>query len=330
MFHGDTKDVKDMIKGAGLTALRTGLDEHDQLNELSTETLHKVANVARKKGRKDVLNAAIRANKRNRAKPEYKFVPEEEDDISSQQLDELSLTALIDYKKAAAKTVRPTDAISRRLEKRINGISTAKSKIAKKISKALFGENVAPVNMLLRVRKNITEHAVDGDPKPKLRLKATVVSDSGKHTAKIYKNHDWNEHTVKFFIHGKHHEPADYGTNDYHDAHGTACLELKRLDKLNGALKEETLEDIQSFLDEEGEQIDELSKALIGRYVKVSANTMRDHEFDRTDLSHRDLSRANGGFTKLRKLNRDVQNRWKGISTGVDKLTGAAKVPAKD
>lgn len=53
-----------------------------------------------------------------------------------------------------------------------------------------------------------------------LRLKKTYCS--GNKTAKVYRDHEWEEYRVKHFVDGKHQKKADYHTNDRDDAHNTA------------------------------------------------------------------------------------------------------------
>jgi hypothetical protein len=249
-------------RGVGVNQKAKVLAKEDieQVDELSTTTLHKVANAARKQGRKSVLNAAIAAGKRKKNQPDYKFAGEENIEVEEpgvQALDELSTATLMKYSKAAQRGRNPLD---KKIGRRQKGIKAA----AEKLTKRVFGEDVNPLDMLKRVR-SLAEAS-------NMRLKATIHSDCGNHCAKIYKDTEWNEHRVKFHINGQHHEPADYHTDDYHDAHGTAVSELKRLSKLNGALKESTEEEILEVL--EDEQIDELSKALLGRYIAKAAPSL--------------------------------------------------------
>lgn len=67
--------------------------------------------------------------------------------------------------------------------------------------------------------------------KPRLRLVKTHTGEKG-HTAKVYKDLDWDEHRVKFYnpdgsYHGK---DSDYHTDDLDDAHGTAKHVLTQMD----------------------------------------------------------------------------------------------------
>jgi hypothetical protein len=306
--------------------------DEEQIDELSTETLHKVANVARKSGRTSVLKAAIKAGKRKREQPDYKFAGEDKTDevfdASAQQLDELSLAKLTSYKKVAGKT--KGNVLDKKIQKRAKGVAMASKKIQQTVSKALFGEEATPLNMIKRVRM-IAES--------KGRLKCTLNSECGNHKAKIYKDSEWNEHRVEFHINGKHHEPADYHTPDYDDAHGTAHAELKRLSKLNGALKESTEEEILELL--EDEQIDEISRAAAAQYIRTSANTMRYHEGERTDatrdLRHLETDNSPAGNEKyknardkLHASSKGIRNRWKGITNATKKLEGAAKINATE
>jgi hypothetical protein len=52
-------------------------------------------------------------------------------------------------------------------------------------------------------------------------------SEGQKRTAKVYKDHEWNEYRVKHFTNGKYHHDADYHTDDADDAHNTAKAFLK-------------------------------------------------------------------------------------------------------
>lgn len=60
-------------------------------------------------------------------------------------------------------------------------------------------------------------------------LKLVSKHGEGKHTAKVYKDHDWGEYRVKFFKDGKHvGESGDYHTDDLDDAKSTADSQIKR------------------------------------------------------------------------------------------------------
>lgn len=293
--------------------------DEEQIDELSTETLHKVAKAARKKGRKDVLDAAIRANKRNREKPEYKFAGEEvTDEIPEvQQLDELSLKKLFVYAKAANKARNPLD---KKIENRKKGLKMAATKISNKV----FAPEGASIDMLKRVRM-LSEIAGE-------RLKAVVHSECGKHCAKIYRNAELGgEHRVAFHINGKHHEPADYFTDDYHDAHGTANHELKRLSKFNGALKESTEEEVLDFIEENFEQIDELSKALLDRYVRKAHGQYKKLQGQNYSM----ISTKYGGYDnnpnkdKIEANYKIQKRRDKGKALARAKIRSMSGTPAK-
>lgn len=70
------------------------------------------------------------------------------------------------------------------------------------------------------------------------RKKSQYVSDDGRHVAKIHKKE--GEFIVSIHSDGKHHEPADYFTDDKEDAHGTAKAMLAHAVKHAKPLKEET------------------------------------------------------------------------------------------
>jgi hypothetical protein len=133
------------------------------------------------------------------------------------------------------------------------------------------------VSPALKTVRSLVEKVLLDEAKGQ-KLSAVIHSDCGKHSAKIYKDSEWGEHVVKFHINGKHHEPADYHTNDYHDAHGTAKLELSRMTKLNGALKEAHEDDIATICEEHYEQLDEVSKALLMNFGPKAMKSATDLE----------------------------------------------------
>lgn len=59
-----------------------------------------------------------------------------------------------------------------------------------------------------------------------MRLVKTHVL--GPHSAKVYKNPEWEENVVKFFHNGVYQSKADSHTDDMADAHATAQYQLQR------------------------------------------------------------------------------------------------------
>lgn len=59
-----------------------------------------------------------------------------------------------------------------------------------------------------------------------MRLVKTHVL--GPHSAKVYKNPEWEENVVKFFHNGVYQSKADSHTDDMADAHSTAQSQLQR------------------------------------------------------------------------------------------------------
>ena len=74
------------------------------------------------------------------------------------------------------------------------------------------------------------DHKVIGGLNEAKKLIGTY--DNGDHTAKVYhlsgKHNEGDPYHVKLFKDGKHHEPADYFTNDKDDAHSTAKDMVRR------------------------------------------------------------------------------------------------------
>lgn len=52
-------------------------------------------------------------------------------------------------------------------------------------------------------------------------------NDEKTHRTTIHKDSDTGEYKVKLHVNGKHHEPADYFTDDKQDAHDTAKVMIK-------------------------------------------------------------------------------------------------------
>ena len=242
----------------------------------------------------------------NRMQTQYKKIDE------AKQLDEISYTKLKAYTSASFKQVNGCCPIDKRIERRKAGLEKAQSAKIAKVKQVAFAESVSPINTVLRV---LSEGS-------KLRLIATHNSDCGKHSAKVYKDAEWGEHRVKFFIHGKHHEPADYHTHDVNDAHDTARSELKRLTTLNGALKEaiDSGEDL-SWLHEEVEQVDEVTKGFLKNYLAKN----NDHQ----DSLDREMDET-GGLSR-RNLRKGI-NREKGEKMAQAKIArdGRARIVARE
>lgn len=237
------------------------------------------------------------------------------------ELNELTYTKLKSYEKKGSAQVADSakkNKLDARIARRASYVAKAREKATTKLKKAAFGEESNPVNMIVRVRQTALTEG--------LRLIGTHKSDSGKHEAKVYRDTEWNEHRVKFFIHGKHHEPSDYHTDDKHDAHHTAQAQLARLDKLNGALKEaiEAGEDL-SWLEEDFDQLDELSKETLKSYIKkAGANaTMHDQTSDHMDHLANKWSSSDNVEKARAKSNAHAaksEKRVKGIIKAAKKL----------
>lgn len=102
-----------------------------------------------------------------------------------------------------------------------------------------------------------------------MRLVSNHVS--GPHTAKVYKDTDWNEYRTRFYKDGKHlGNDSDYHTDDLHDAKNTAKAELERMSKQHN---------------EEFEQLDEIGdtdrgKRDLAHYINKATRATRDHTVD--------------------------------------------------
>lgn len=53
-------------------------------------------------------------------------------------------------------------------------------------------------------------------------LRLTATHSNGDRTAKVYRDHEWEEHRVKHFVGGVHQHKADYHTQDKEEAHSHA------------------------------------------------------------------------------------------------------------
>lgn len=79
------------------------------------------------------------------------------------------------------------------------------------------------------IAKEEVEQLAEGE-----RLISKHVSANGKHHARVVYNHDLGEFKAKVYPNGKHHEPADYFTDNKEDAQGTAKAMLAHAEKHAG------------------------------------------------------------------------------------------------
>jgi hypothetical protein len=92
-----------------------------------------------------------------------------------------------------------------------------------------YGQSYSTVRHLARLgMKQVTKEDVDLDEARKLE---GTYSNKNGHESKVYKlsgeHNEGDPYHVKLFKNGKHHEPADYFTNDKDDAHSTAKAMVK-------------------------------------------------------------------------------------------------------
>ena len=62
-------------------------------------------------------------------------------------------------------------------------------------------------------------------------MKLLKTHTSGEHSAKVYKDPEWNEYRVKYYTGKTHNTDADYHTDDENDAHDTAKSGLTHMSK---------------------------------------------------------------------------------------------------
>jgi hypothetical protein len=90
----------------------------------------------------------------------------------------------------------------------------------------------------------------------------------------------------------------------------------------------------RGYVAKKEETVDEISKGLAGRYIKKAqvstADAAKSTERGHTDSRSPDRDIAKAGSSQAKKGIKTFINRNKGTSTAVDKLTGKARVPAKE
>jgi hypothetical protein len=139
-----------------------------------------------------------------------------------------------------------------------------------------------------------------------LRLLQNYTNTKG-HRASVHRDSDFDEYRVKFHDeHGKHMPKADYHTDDKEDAHDTAKAHLRRM---------------------QNESLDEVSKEKLGRYINKAADDKSDSRKDAALITHRVF---NDGDAEKDRLYKRSSKRSQGIKSAVRKLTGRARVSAKD
>lgn len=58
-------------------------------------------------------------------------------------------------------------------------------------------------------------------------MKKIAVFSFGNRTAKVYRDSEWQEYRVKFYVAGTHMDAADYHTDDREDAMDTAKVAIE-------------------------------------------------------------------------------------------------------
>jgi hypothetical protein len=109
-----------------------------------------------------------------------------------------------------------------------------------------------------------------------------MKDDNGAKSYKIYKDVDWGEYVVKFFVNGRHLPDADYHTDDKNDAVGTA----------------------QIFLD--GDRVEEMTSTVLEHNAdKLRENTMKEASLVKnlrrlleTQVSQAEVMMASKGFAQ--------------------------------
>jgi len=160
------------------------------------------------------------------------------------------------------------------------------------------------------------------------RLISRHVGTDGHH-AEVRYNPEWQEHSVHHYHDGKHlgEGPVSYhgdGREGREDATDTAEYTTKNFHVKGGKLV--------SKVNEEAEQIDELSKEFVAKHVKKAAVDMaiqRGTEvanFDATAPGANDPE----GAKKYDRAFVKKHNRFRGIDTGLKKLSGQARVNATE
>lgn len=172
------------------------------------------------------------------------------DEVDESVLNELSKTTLKSYLR---KSVRD-------LDDKITKLNTStetknKPKLVDKIDNR--GKNIKIA------KEKLTKESLDEG----LRLLGTHSKDNK--SAKVYKDHEWQEHRVKFYTDGAHHTEADYHTNDKEDAHSTAKHWVGHTDDV----KEAT--------------VNELSQNTLKSYVDKANTDLKSKEaiLDRTPMN---------------------------------------------
>ena len=78
-------------------------------------------------------------------------------------------------------------------------------------------------------------------------MKLVSQHGEGQHTAKVYKDSDWDEYRVKFYKDGKHvGKASDYHSDDLDDAQSTADSQIKRYGQVNESTSLSDYENIQT------------------------------------------------------------------------------------
>ena len=160
------------------------------------------------------------------AGPDEEEVDEEELEEEVEQIDELSHDTLEKYKKAAAKDIKKTAPFGYDANKTDGSKTGISAKADKRTEKRISGYRKAWA-------KQDVKESVELQTEEAGQFRLISKHGTGKHTAKVYKDREWDEYRVRHYVDGKHHEPSDYHCDDLEDAKGTAEANLKFMNTRN-------------------------------------------------------------------------------------------------
>ena len=220
------KGKKAEVAKASVQAVKQ--EEYEQLDELSRKTLGSYVRKASDKAREHAFYGAVAFTKGKLGQKDYHAKKEEKRDRGIhkavdrlakeevEHLDELSKSTLGSYVKKASHSSNDSqgDLVKAGRESGVTKAAYRTQGLAHKKGTDGFRKYKAESVELGEARK------LEGSYK-----------NAGGHESKVYKlsgeHNEGDPYHVKLFKGGKHHEPADYFTNDKDDAHSTAKRMVK-------------------------------------------------------------------------------------------------------
>jgi hypothetical protein len=298
VFTEDIEVMHERMHGHMMKKKKKVMEDTEELEELSRKTLTSYVNKAMSGKAPPMRKIVGRLQGLDRARQKIRK-PKEPSTTNEEveELEELSKSTLASYAKKATRDARIKMATGKDFERHAITSRKPEYKASAKNWEDKYKSDA-------RRREAGVNKAIDRLAKEEVELEEAkrIVSKHGDgvHTAKVYRDPEYDEYQVHFFKNGKHmgEGPVSYH-DDKDDAQSTAELSVKRMN---------------ARVSEDVEELEELKKSTMGSYVKKASIALGDAAF------HGGRAFAKGDLATSDYKAQKEKNRVRGIYRAATKL----------